>query len=110
MLSYAFVDAFTRVERHEAIARLKCAIADADGVIVDFAFFHTAIRLSVELEAGAVPRLCESLEAGDVHLFDKCAADLDRTAVPESATNLVVAMLHVAFANDVELALGTSAA
>ena len=110
MLSYAFVDAFTQVERHEAIARLKSAIADANGVIVDFAFFHTAIRLSVEMEAGAVHRLRESLEAGEVHLFDKCAADLDRSAVPETATTLVLAMLHVAFANDVELALGTSAA
>jgi hypothetical protein len=110
MLSYTFVDAFTRVERHEAIARLKSAIADADGVIVDFAFFSNAIRLSVELEAGAVPRLRDALEAGDVHLFEKCAADLDRSAAPETASNLVVAMLHVAFANDVELAQGHPAA
>jgi hypothetical protein len=110
MLSYTFVDAFTRVERHEAIARLKTAIADADGVIVDFAFFSTAIRLSVELEASAVPRLRRALEAGDVHLFEKCAADLDRSAARETSTMLVVAMLHVAFANDAELAFGHTAA
>ena len=58
MLSYAFVDAFTRVERHEAVARLEAAIADAQGIIVDFAFFsNEAVRITVEMAAGAVPRL-----------------------------------------------------
>lgn len=106
MLSYTFVDAFTPVERHEAIARLKSAIAAIGGMIVDFAFFsNRAIRLSVDLEAGAVPRLRQALEASDVHLFEKCAADLARTAAaPESATSPVLAMLHVTFANDVDLA------
>lgn len=105
MLSYTFVDAFTPAPQHEAIAHLKSAIAHADGVIVDFAFFGSrAIRLSVELEAGALPRLRDALEAGEVHLFEKCAADLARTAAgPESATNLVLAMLHVAFTNDIDL-------
>lgn len=104
MLSYTFVDAFTQVERHDAIARLKSAIAGANGVIVDFAFFsNRAIRLTVELEAGALPRLRAALEAGEVHLFEKCAADLARTAAcPESATP-VLAMLHVTFANEAEL-------
>lgn len=108
MLSYAFVDAFTRVERHEAIARLKSAIAYADGVIVDFAFFSNgAIRLSVELEADAVPRLREALEAGDVHLFESCAAALDRARPTEPTTKPVMAMLHVAFLDDeVERAAG----
>ena len=110
MLSYTFVDAFTRSPRHEAIDRLKRAIAEADGVIVDFAFYNEAIRLSVELEAGALPRLCDALEAFEVHLFDKCAADLGRETVPETASNLVVAMLHVAFAGEVELAQAYSAA
>lgn len=101
MLSYTFVDAFTLVERHEAIARLKNAIAGADGVIVDFAFFSDeAIRLSVELEADAVARLCHSLEASGVHLFEKCAADLDRAAPTERTTKSVLALLHVTFAHD----------
>ena len=112
MLSYTFVDAFTPVERHAAIALLKSAIAEADGVIVDFAFYtHLAIRLSVELEAGAVPRLQKALEASGVHLFEKCAADLTRTAAaPESAAKLVLALLHVTFANDADLACDASAA
>ena len=103
MLSYTFVDAFTRRDRPDAMARVKSAIAAAHGVIVDFAFFRAAIRLSVELEAGAVGRLCEALEASDLHLFE-------RDAAPPSATNLVVAMLHVTLANETEQAeRGTAA-
>ncbi len=75
MLSYAFVDAFTRVERPVAIARMKNAIADAERVIVDF-------------------------EAGDVHLFDRCAIALDRNAARPSSRKPVLAMLHVAFTSD----------
>lgn len=93
MLSYTFVDAFTRRDRRDAIARVKSAIAAADGVIVDFAFYRSAIRLSVELEAGAVARLCGALEAGDLHLFEQPAPSA-------SATSLVVAMLHVTLANE----------
>jgi hypothetical protein len=95
MLSYTLVDAFTRRDRHEAMARLKRAIVEADGVIVDFAFYRSAIRLSVELEAGAVARLCAALEASDLHLFERHLA-------PPSATNLVVAMVHVTLANETE--------
>jgi hypothetical protein len=101
MLSYAFVDAFTRVERQVLLARLHGAIADAEGVIVDFAFFSDgAIRITVELAAGAVRRLRDALEAGDVHLFDRCAANLDRNAAPPSSKKPVLAMLHVAFSDD----------
>lgn len=101
MLSYAFVDAFTRLDRHRALARLSEAVARAGGVIVDFAFFSDrAVRISVELAAGAVPRLRDALEAGDVHLFDRCAATLDRHAARPTATNPVLAMLHVAFSDD----------
>lgn len=95
MLSYTLVDAFTRRERHDAMARLKRAIVEADGVIVDFAFYRSAIRLSVELEAGAVARLCSALEASDLHLFQ-------RQTAPASATSLVVAMLHVTLSNESE--------
>jgi len=31
MLSYAFIDGYTEAPRHDAIARLKSAIADVDG-------------------------------------------------------------------------------
>ena len=73
MLSYILLDAFTRRDRDDAMARLKSAIVEADGVIVDFEFYRSAIRLSVELEAGAVGRLCSALEAGglDVLYDDK---------------------------------------
>lgn len=101
MLSYTFVDAFTLVERHEAITRLKNAIVEADGVIVDFAFFsNQAIRLSVELEAEAVARLRRALEASDVHLFEKCAAELDRAAPTAHTHQSVLALLHVTFAQE----------
>ena len=98
MLSYAFVDGFTRVERHDAISRLKAAIAAADGVIVDFAFFSTeAIRLTVELEGGAVRRLHEALSDAGVELFDKCASELARAERELPPKKPVVVMLHVAF-------------
>lgn len=101
MLSYTLVDAFTLVERHEAIARLKGAIAEAGGVIVDFALFsNEAVRVSVELEADAVACLRRALEAVDVHLFEKCAADLDRAAPTEPSTKTVLALLHVTFAQN----------
>ncbi len=101
MLSYAFVDAFTRVERQEAIARLRAAVVSAEGVVVDFALFGVeAMRLTVEIAAGAMPRLAAALEASDVHLFDKCAADLDRGAAQPSMMRPVLAMIHVAFTTE----------
>jgi hypothetical protein len=100
MLSYAFVDGFTRVPRHEAIARLKTAIAEADGVIVDFAFFsNKAIRLSVELDAGALSKLQEALGDAEVHIFEKCAKELAK-ADKRSSSAPIIAMLHVAFVHD----------
>lgn len=101
MLSYAFVDAFTRVDRDEAIARLRGAVATSEGVVVDFAVFGAeAVRLTVEIAAGAVPRLRAALEANDVHLFEQCAADLDRGAAQPSTKRPVLAMLHVAFTTE----------
>jgi hypothetical protein len=98
MISYAFVDAFTRVPRDEAIERLKRAIAAADGVIVDFAFFGAeALRLTVELDAGALAVLRSELESAEVELFQRCIAELE-AAKKMSAERPVVAMLHVAFA------------
>jgi hypothetical protein len=97
MISYAFVDGFTRVARDEAIERLKQAIATADGVIVDFAFFgQEAIRLTVELDAGALATLRHALEAGEVELFSRCVAEMD-DAKSMNATHPILAMLHVTF-------------
>lgn len=98
MLSYAFVDAFTRVPREEAIERLKRAIAAADGVIVDFAFYGSeALRLTVELDAGALAVLRRELESAEVELFQRCVSELE-AAKKLSAERPVVAMLHVMFA------------
>lgn len=97
MISYAFVDGFTRIAREEAIERLKRAIADADGVIVDFAFFaREAIRMSVELPASAMAVLKSKLEEQSVELFPRSAKNLD-AASTMTASHPVVAMLHVAF-------------
>jgi hypothetical protein len=97
MISYAFVDGFTRVSRDEAIERLKRAIADAGGVIVDFAYFGwEAIRLTVEVDAGALARLRRDLDGAGVELFPRCMADLD-DANTMSATHRILAMLHLAF-------------
>lgn len=114
MLSYAFVDGFAaragvgRAGQNQVLAHLKAAVAAANGVIVDCGFFVTAVRLSVELEAGALGRLRAALERVGVHLFDRCARALDRAAVPESASGLVVAMLHVELATDADVALAAS--
>ncbi|MBX3192039.1 MAG: hypothetical protein KF819_33925 [Labilithrix sp.] len=99
MLSYAFVDGFTRVRRDEAIQRLKGAIAEADGVIVDFAFFsNEAIRLSVEIEAVALAKLEEALTEGGVHVFERCAAELKKSR--DASSRPIIAMLHIAFVRD----------
>lgn len=104
MVSYTFVDGFTRVARAEAIARLKHAIVAADGVIVDFAFFGgEAIRLTVEVDDKALPLLRAELERGGVELFSRCVAELElldkrRSVDDEAYRHPVLAMLHIAFA------------
>ncbi len=101
MPSYVFVDAFTAVERHAAIQRLKEAIAEAEGVILDFAFFsNKAIRLTVELEGDQVPRLRRALAAADIHLFDRCEATLAAAERSLSSTKSVVVLVHCAFVHD----------
>lgn len=101
MPSYVFVDAFTGVERHEAIQRLKAAIADAEGVIVDFAFFsNEAIRLTVELDGDRLPSLRAALAGGDIHLFDRCESTLDAVERSLSPTKPVLVMVHCAFVHD----------
>lgn len=109
MISYAFVDGFTRVPRDEAIERLKRAIAHADGVIVDFAFFGwQAIRLTVELDAASLTVLREALADAEVELFTRCLADLDG-ARSMDPSHPIVAMLHVAFVPaDAEVNVGTA--
>jgi hypothetical protein len=106
MLSYAFVDGFTRVPRDEAIERLKQSIAFADGVIVDFAFFaRDAIRLTVELDAGALAVLRREFEAAEIELFPACIADLE-AAKTMNAQRPILAMLHVTFvAAEADLAI-----
>ena len=97
MISYTFVDGFTRVDRDEAIERLKRAIARADGVIVDFAFFGAeAIRLTVELDAASLLVLREELAQAEIELFTGCVADLDAARKMDPA-HPILAMLHVSF-------------
>ena len=109
VISYLFVDGFTRVARDEAIERLKRAIADADGVIIDFAFFgSTAIRLTVELDAASLALLRSALEDAEIELFARCIADLD-AAKRMDASHPIVAMLHVAFvAAESEIGVGSA--
>lgn len=97
VISYAFVDGFTRIPREEAVARHKRAIAGAHGVIVDFAFFEVrAIRLTVELDAASLAVLRRGLADAEVELFTQCDADLD-VAKLMAPSHPIVAMLHVAF-------------
>jgi hypothetical protein len=98
MVSYAFVDGFTRAPREAALARLKHAIAAADGVISDFAFFgREAVRLTVELDVAGLRALRRELDAAGVELFPKSAAELDAAKTMRSCRPLV-AMLHIALA------------
>jgi hypothetical protein len=97
VISYAFVDGFTRVPRAEAIERLKRAIAGADGVIVDFAFFEgSALRLTVELDAGALPMFRRALAHSEIELFSRCVSELEEAKAMD-AHHPIVAMLHVTF-------------
>jgi hypothetical protein len=96
MISYAFIDGFTRSPRNVAIERIKHAVALADGVIVDFAFFGAeALRLTIELDAGQLETLREELEAhGDLELFSRCRAELQE-ARTMTRSHPIVAMLHL---------------
>jgi hypothetical protein len=97
VISYTFVDGFTRVARVEAIERLKRSIARADGVILDFAFFGgEAIRLTVEMDAAALVAFREALSESEIELFPRSAADLDAAQRMEP-THPIFALLHVSF-------------
>jgi len=94
------VDGFTEAGRAAAIADLKKAIAEADGVITDFALFDgadKAIQLTVELDGGAVTRFREALGRVAVRLFDRCIASLDGAQKLLAPAKPVKALLHVAF-------------
>jgi hypothetical protein len=96
MVSYAFVDGFTREPREEAIARLKHAIAAVSGVISDFAFYgREAIRLTVEVDAAGLGQLRRELDTSGVEVFPRSAAALDG-ALTMSPKRPLLAMLHIA--------------
>jgi len=98
MISYTFVDGFTRSPRPHAIERMKQAIASADGVIVDFAYFGgEAIRLTVELDAGALATLATELETHDIELFTSCRTELTKAGSTMTSSHPIVAMLHITF-------------
>jgi hypothetical protein len=95
MLSYAMVDGFT--DEGDAMRRLKEAIAEVRGMIVDFALYANvkAIRMSVEVEARELSHLGRALEARDVRLFERSAAEIagaDRVVPPSTP---VIALVHV---------------
>lgn len=92
------VDGFTESGRAAAMAGLKKAIAEADGVITDFAMFdgqEKAIQLTVELDGGAVARFRDALGRAAVLLFDRCVASLDGASRLLAPTKPVKALLHV---------------
>ena len=94
------VDGFTEAGRATAMADLQRAIAEADGVITDFALFdgkEKAIQLTVELDGGAVTRFRDALGRAAVRLFDRCVASLDGAQRLLAPTKPVKALLHVAF-------------
>ena len=94
------VDGVTEAGRAAAMADLKRALAEADGVINDFALFdgrEKAIQLTVELDGGAVTRFRDALGRVAVRLFDRCVASLDGAQRLLAPTKPVKALLHVAF-------------
>lgn len=94
------VDGFTEAGRAAAMADLKRAIAEADGVITDFALFdgnEKAIQLTVELDGGALAVFRDALGRVAVRLFDRCVASLDGAARLLAPTKPVKALVHVAF-------------
>lgn len=108
MSSYAFLDGQTRIARDEAIERLKQAITNADGVVVDVSFFGlSAIRLTVELEASALASLRQELEASGTDVFVRCAAEIDPA---HALSQPLLVMLHVAFVPaDADAGVGAAA-
>lgn len=94
MLSYALVDGFTAIRGNAALAALAAAVAVAGGFVLDFALQGQGVRVDAELEAGALGALVAALEAGGVHVFEACTAELANAR----GRRPVVALLHVAFA------------
>lgn len=93
-------DGFTESGRVSAMSDLKKAIAEADGVITDFALFdgrEQAIQLTVELDGGAVTRFRDALGRAAVKLFDRCVTSLDGAQRFLAPTKPVKALVHVAF-------------
>jgi hypothetical protein len=100
VLSYVMVDGFTEAGRAAAMADLKKAIAEADGVITDFALFDgkaNAIQLTVELDGAALVLFRDALGRVAVRLFDRCMASLDVAQRLLAPAKPVKALLHVAF-------------
>jgi hypothetical protein len=97
MISYAFVDGFTRSPRNVAIEWIKRAIATADGVIADFAFYGSeALRLTIEVDAGGLDTLRKELEGHDVEIFSRCRSEIDQ-ARSMTPTHPLVVLLHLTF-------------
>lgn len=98
MSTHVFLDAFTHVPRSEAIERLKSAVSEAEGAILDFAFFsNKAIRLNIELEDDGLARLARALESAEVHLFEKSKREVESTPRPKKP---MLAFLNVTFVDD----------
>lgn len=110
VISYTLVDGFTRVDRDEAIERLKLAIARADGVILDFGFFGSeALRLTVEMDAASLAVFRDALTEAEIELFPRSAADL-AAATRMEPTHPIFALLHVTFLSaEDSAALGSAA-
>lgn len=111
VISYAFVDGFTAIPRVEALERLKRAIAVADGVIADFAFFGApahAIRLTVELDAAGVATLQRALAGSEIELFARCSRELEE-ARTMNHHRPILAMLHILFASNAVTPTGVAA-
>ena len=105
--SFLRLSGVTRAERHEMISRVREAILEGGGYILDFhTFSNAAICINFEVPAGSIEKLYSSLKRTGLRLSQesddllaKCRDELN-TLGGRSKTADVVGTLQVTFVHN----------
>lgn len=101
------LNAITRRDRHEMIARATDAVLKGGGFVVDFHMFsNRSVCLNIEVAAGKLGRLKEALEETGLGLTDESRARLAQGSAraeqlsAEEAASEVAGTLEITFIHD----------
>ncbi|MDQ3750808.1 MAG: hypothetical protein M3367_17585, partial [Acidobacteriota bacterium] len=69
---FIHLQGITKLDRHVMISRVKDAILNGGGYILDFHMFsNKAISINFEVSAGNIKKFYSSLKATDLHLYQE---------------------------------------